>query len=480
MGEGSQPVKAEGEVQRWQPPKPPARNSGQKGVIMVAGAVLVTLAAAGGASVALFDVTRVHLGYDAAKAAYLKEGLPWSAEDLRPQPSVPDDKNAGPELLQILIEYAKIKGAQPAEFVTSEDADKVRQHLAVRSHLLDEAKAVLKAKSGLDFERDWNQGAALAFSELSPMKSIVRDLCLRAELHVLEGNTQGALSDLAAASDMAVRASSDQVLISALVSSACRTIVCRTVRLIAGGRLQDPVFLRSLEEAIRPLEAEMVHEGIIRSEAYTHLWALRNLKRIGGLGGFMFTGQGEAQPPDPSPFADKVDVSGVAERSMAVKSFEFWTKIAREAKRRPNDPIYLFGCLDREAIAAETSGSSSMAHMKIMLPVFSQAGPALVKHEAVVKATRALLLAWAERAEGKQVSRLNQVAGGPWNDPFSDEEFKAKFEKDMILIWSVGKNRKDQGGAPDTTRHLDDPEGAQDGDDVAVQIPDLALLKKKR
>lgn len=479
MGEGSQPAKSDGQVQRWQPPKPPARKSGQKGVMMVAGAVLVTLAAAGSASIALFDVTRVHLGYDAAKAAYLKEGLPWSAEDLRQKPAVPDEQNAGPELLQLLLEYAKIKGAQPAEFVTPDTADKVRLHLATRSPLLDRAKAVLKAKGGLDFKRDWNQGAALAFSELAPMKSIVRDLCLRAELCAMQGNTQEALSDLASASDMAIRAHADQVLISALVSNACRTIVCRSVRLIAGGRLQDPDFLRRLEETIRPLEAEMEHEGILRSEAYTHLWALRNLKRIGGLGGLMLTGQGEAPPPDPSPFADKVDVSGVAERSMAVKSFEFWTEVAKEAKHRPEDPIHLFDCLDRQAIEAERSGSSSMAHMKIMLPVFSQAGPALVKHEAVVKATRALLLAWAERAEGKKPSRLNQVAGGPWTDPFSDEEFRAKFERDKVLIWSVGKDGKDQGGAPDTTRHLDVPKRSSEGDDVAVQIPDLSLLKKK-
>lgn len=479
MSEGSQPAGKDGQVQRWQAPKPPARKSGQKGVIMVAGAVFVTLAAAGGASVALFDVTRVHLGYDAAKAAYLKEGLPWSADDISAQTPVPDNENAGPELTAISLEYSKLKGKPSSDFAVREEIAQAHAFLAPRNALLDRTAALLKDKKGLDFKRDWSKGAALDFGELAQMRALVKDLSFRAEVKALEGDSQGALRDLSTAADLSVRASTDQVLISALVSSACRSIVCRSARLIAGNRQDDPFLLRSLEKAIQPMEARIGSEGFIRSEAYTHLWTLRNLKRIGGLGGSYFTGSGEPPPHDPRPFADKVDVTGIAERSMAVKSFEFWTDVAREAKKRPNDPISLFDYLDRKALEADRSSSSSMVHLKLLLPVFGQAGPALLKHEAVVKSTRAALLAWAARAEGRPASSLKQVKGGPWTDPFSDEEFKAQFEKDKVLIWSVGRNRRDQGGAPDTTRHLGDPKWSNEGDDVAVQIPDLATVKGK-
>ncbi len=237
--------------------------------------------------------------------------------------------------------------------------------------------------------------------------------------------------------------------------------------------------LRSLERTVRPLEKPFDYAASVRGEAYLHLWALRNLRQLGGLGG-LTTALGAQTPRPPSPeYSDGNDVAGLAERSMAVRSFEFWTDFARAAKERPGDPVAQSEYLDDRAREVERSGSSSHTLLKILLPVFTQSGVSMVKAQAVARATRSALIAWAERAEGRQASSLSRVPGGPWIDPFSEEEFKAKFEKEKVLIWSVGNDGKDQAGAPDTVLTQTNRSDQFLGDDVAVQIPDLALLKKK-
>lgn len=462
VGQGS-------EVGRWQAPEPPARRISKKKVIVAAGVALATLCGAGAASVALFDVSRVHLGYDAAKAAYLEAGYPWTGKDVMTEPPVPDSKNAALGIKPICDQYSMDRKSALSAPLDDSNIGEYRAYLVQRKSLLDSVAAELRARPNFNFKRDWSLGSSLLFPEFAPLKSIVKDLCARSELKLRDGDKKGALADLSAAADLSVRAESDKVLISALVSCACRKTVSSSAARLASLDLNDSAFLQDLASTVKPMEAPIDFVRMMRSEAYVHVWTLRNMNALGGIPGLISPTRSVPAGQKPPPIVDSGDISGVIERSMAVRSFEFWADFAKEAKKRPNDPIYLSTYLDRQSQKAALEKQSSYGLLRILFPTFSEAGTALVKAQATVRATRANLLAWSERAKGKEVSSLKEVPGGPWTDPFTDSEFRTRFEKKKVLIWSVGRDLKDQGGGSFSDKPVQ--MGVTGPDDVGSAIP---------
>jgi hypothetical protein len=414
-------------------------------------------------AVLLSNFIMVSMEYDKAKNEYIAAGLPFEVKDM--VRNVPKEQNAA-DLLSQYKHTSAVAYADPKFDKVRTNKDELKKLVEGRKAELDAAVEAAELKH-LVWEADWSQGTYMDLAQGMPLKSMIRDLATRAEIKIIEGDKTGALSDFRAMCRISEMASQEPTLIAMLVSSALRAMVCAYARKFGSYKLNDSEFLISLSNELVAIESGPDMVNAIRGEAYFSVWHLRNLKQLGGwlkaLSPPDFDMDALDEPKYKGPFAEDGEIKGIAAKAMAVKAFRFFTDLQTILKEDQN------WLTENPKITARVNkaikdGSLSGRMLSYNVGIYEQIlnGPA--KNRATVLTTRAALMLMAFEAEGKGKLKVSDLQG-EWLDPYTGKTLLSSWKGNVVKVWSVGEDGKDDGGA--TTN----PTGFGPAPDVTAEMP---------
>lgn len=376
---------------------------------------------------------------DAAK----REGLPLTPEELfrevqKPSPA----QNAAPIYRQMIVEDKKNKESEElTEIIRAyrrgdlEDTSKIESFLELKRPTLELA---LKAAAlpTCDFDRNWNDGAAMLMPELAGLKAAARRLSLRARIECSRGQSDAALRDFDAALRIAEHAGREPGIIPALVQNSTRVIVFTDMLPCLCARANETRFVEALfllAAGSKDVDLRLA----IRGELVSYVTTVRSIPRILET----YFRPGEANPLKRQLLNDS-KVRAAAEGD-SIRYFRQAYKVVTEAVG--DGPKLLDGLADLEASGLEPD---------LLLSELSAPGGPVKEITAIslllADSQRNLLMASASIfryriASGKYPVSLS-VVDAPGQDPLSNRPYHYKVLTHGFQLWGVGRNRKDDGG----------------------------------
>ena len=376
-----------------------------------------------------------------------------SAELLPPKPA--DKDNAAIELGPILRESKKAElgtiGSKVTDALAKKDFAEAEAILAPHQAALAAARKA-SAKSKFSLDRDWDTGVYLLFPEYAQSKGLAKCLAAQAQIDFSKRNRTQGSSNLSAAYKVGEFVGQEPILIDMLVEIANRAIASRAVETIAVASRNDLASLTALEGAVgkRPTPN---FELALRGEMFFGTSTIRNLDKYGGVTQFtkamtdMGSGAEESGPPPPDPKTLRREgvPNGVLEKAFLTRHLALWNDALEEMKKS-SDPRLLSQWLDKKSAEMEEKKALSYILLRIMLPVFGQAGTAVTKCEATEGATRGCLKVLKFKARTGRYPNDLAEAGFQELDPFTKAPYKFYRNGDIVRVYSVGPNGKDEEG----------------------------------
>lgn len=413
--------------------------------------------------VLLSNFIMVSMEYDKAKREYLAVGLPFEVKDM--VRNVPKEQNAA-TLFSQYKHTSTVASADPKFDSVKANKDELKKLVEGRKVELDAAVEAAKLKH-LDWRADWSQGTYMDLAQGMPLKSMIRDLAIRAEIKIIEGDKAGALSDFRAMCRISEMSSQEPTLIAMLVSCALRAMVCTYARKFGSYMLNDSEFLYSLSNELAAVQSGPDMVNAIKGEAYFSVWHLRNMKQLGGW-------LKAISPPDDNmteldepkytgPFAMDGEIKGIAAKAMAVKAFRFFTDLQTILKKDQNW-LTANPKITKRVNEAIKDESLSGRMLSFNVGIYEQILNAPAKNQATALATRASLMLMAFEAEGRGKLKISDLQGD-WLDPYTGKALLSAWSGNSLKVWSVGEDGKDDGGA--TTN----PSGFGPPLDIVAELP---------
>jgi len=416
------------------------------------------------------DIAKAAGQADSAAKAYRAAGLPWEAKDLRTG-SLKESQNAAALLGQAAAAFKKPHFSQDVQEIRklAQDAkfDMAAQKLVGLAPCLSLAEKA-SHRQFLDFGLDWDQGVIVPFEEMASIRMLVRLLCLRAEVECYRKDTKGAVRDLKTAQKLAILGGQSPTVMAMVTDMANQLVILDAIQQSAAALKSDPLGLKLLGAAIGSESEAPSFADALRGEAYIGLATIRNFKNLNEIV------NKEVLDHAPSKtFKSLLVRTGVPkdinERAVATRHFQAWTQAASAMSRYRNDPEKLQAAMT--SIAQEVAGKKEPSYAMVAesFSAYTKAGTAVIELRAQNVATRALLVAMQIRAsKGKWPTRIQDIPG-TWIDPFTQKPLKIKITADSFRIYSLGPNRKDDGGI--RKQEIKDPAKKENYDDVASYPP---------
>lgn len=396
------------------------------------------------------DLARAAREADSAAAAYRASGMPWVAKDLRPDLPLPPGQDAAPTLYRAIKLLAgkdfQKNGAGIPKSIEFGSISAATRFLKPYDAALNEAVKAAQF-SDVDFKRDWDLGPDLLLPEYAQMKTLAKGLCYRAELECRMGRPQAAAEDLKASWRLGNLAYRDPMLIGMLVRIAIEAITNRSLQHCVYFSRSDATGLKELASVLQGAEAPSFAYAL-RSEAYMGLACIRNLRAFGGVNGLADASSGDSAPPPPDPktlvrTGLPTDMQG---RAFAARHLQLWRGVKGLIDRYPRDPIGLSQAMQHLEDQIEARKKLSYALEAVLLPVYDQAGIAVVKEQAEICATQAMAAAVLACAKGGKVPSKIADIPGKWIDPFTGGPMRVRRDGKWFRVYSLGPKRKDFGG----------------------------------
>lgn len=389
-------------------------------------------------------------------AALRKMGVATEPEDLAKLTHVPDADNAAPayrraiELKNAMGEGAfrtavdVLLGREPALAASRKETPPPNPRAALAA--LDPiVRAVEEGarKPGCDWDRHWGKGAALVLPELVEMKAFAHILCAKARLQAGDGKVREAFESLRLAQRIGGHTASEPTLIGGLVGIIIDAIVLRAWQDVLEPRRADPAVIRSARETLEAfmpppdLRRAMGGEIVLGRSTIQVLKSMRDLQA--DLGGT-------------EPSAGRSIVDQLPRLSLFRRGFEgkFVAAYRGLLDRWPQNPLDVrahhenFARLDRAALEDQ---SFSGALNQVMFPVLTNAADAYVRDVAARRVARACVWVLEKTAsEGAPPASLPEDES--FRDPFDGRSLRYRREARGFVIYSIGPDLKDDGGAP--------------------------------
>ena len=388
------------------------------------------------AGFSLYGVYRVAVRYwdfgaasrelPAAVERYRADGLPFLARDLLPTPVSPE-KNAAPAI-RAAMRAMPPEGTKPT------------------SALYDKPLALLAAakdRPKVDFKRDWDLGPNVLLPEYAPMKTLAKALVLRAEGAARRGDDAAALRDLVLARRIALWAGEEPTLISLLVRIAAEGIALRGAERCLVLVAKSPARIARYAAWLADAPPLPDFGDALKGETFLGVATARNLDLIGGVSAFGNLQGGEDATlleVDPAKLRRSGVPDDVRTRGFLARHLQFWDEAYRTTDRFQAPPEAIGRRLDVMSARIEGEKGLSYVLLRILVPVFGQAGEAVV----ALKARRAVDAAFAE-ALGVHARTGVWPASVSGSDPFTGGPLRVRAGKGF-RVWSVGRDRKDDGG----------------------------------
>lgn len=384
-------------------------------------------------------------GYDAELERAEALGLTVHYRDLDPEPAVPASENAGP-YYRAAMEKAKTLGdtrkddalIRTAAQGEPEDWVAVRKAVDTWSAVMPDVETAA-SKPRCHFTRDWSLGAMLPFPEFGDLRRFADVLCVRALLEARGGDAEAAFQSLTSAARVSRHAGEEPVLIGMLVSTGIEARVIstinRTLDILGAGRVEEAraclAFIRENPSMARSLRGEIAFQF----NFFREVDQIESMSPMDTNETPWFSRTWLARPP-------LVNAS-LVERAYQARTLKRWNDAFEANGKDPSDPRRLSQALDVIGLEVEMSRHPSDVLAKIVFPVFSHAGNAMLKLEAQ---KRMLSASFDLREQHAREGAYPETAKNLPLDPFDGKPLRYKREGKGFVLYSVGYDLKDNGG----------------------------------
>ena len=423
-----------------------------KGVLCVSAAMVLIVAG----TVAL-RIRNDRAEVDREVAALRVLGVPTTAEQMHNLVTIPDADNAAAFYREAFASLEKHGKTMPAKARGGPDptlAPRIRQWVLGNGPTLELARKA-SLKPGCDFGRKWELGIFLLLPEFAQLKTLVKLAVHRAGIDADAGRFEDAMGWLQVGQRVA-RHADEPILIGALVSIACDGMVHKELQReleLHGGspkfrgvaatflsrELERPAFARGLigEVLAARVTVAQLRSGELKPE---DVWMLS----AGGE-------QSESTRMGPIVRLLFPLVSAQVEAKLLRRYRQAFEQLKSQSASLESQ-MRVGETLDR-ATVDDRSVSGRIA--EVFVPVFAQVGVAIVKTEAMRRLSRVGLALWTVKAQTGHFPP--KLPSQPWAlDPYTNKPFVYRPSDKSFKLYSVGSNRRDEGGARVAQTRSDD------------------------
>lgn len=419
------------------------RVGGRKKIILGVGALVVLgLTAAGvGVLFRFWDFGRRASKIDERVAEYRAAGLPWVATDIAPP--VPDSENAAKPLTAAL-EALNHAALQKARASWNKDAAAARFDVLAKSlkpfeKALNLSHAV-RPFAKADFGWNLDKGANVEYHELSAIRSLVIALCFRAEVHFGQGRPEEAVKDWTAAMHLVKITSLQPGMLPALVAVAQYKFAVRSLcRAESLSSTPLPAAARGLLDAQVPVDLDRTFRG----ELYSTIATCRNLQNVNLAS--MMGPAGPSLVPDSQLLRDGLP-AGTTQRAFLVAALDYWQDFFKLKKAAGNDLVAFRKSVEAKNAEIESSRSLSNFLLKVIVPVYPEAIDAATSAHADRAMAQTYIRALDYRRQHGRLPADPADLGEMPDDPFSGEPIIYKARSNGFIVYSVGRNGRDDNG----------------------------------
>lgn len=371
-------------------------------------------------------------------------GMPVSVHDL-PILIVPDEQNAAPIYLKLedMLKGPLHDDARAVERLISPEqtADETRAGRGA----LPKMEPILHLLEGLsnhpncDFKRDWNQGAGVLFHEFVYMKEAARIELAKGEDLSEHGDRQGYFRCIDAAYRIANDTSNDPVFIALLVRVSCERMILASLERQIQNHQQEPSLWADCEKVIQNHPARYDFRFHLMGEVVLIPETLRSVSNLTDLG---------AKPGEFGYVEFFFNAPGGPEK-FAINYLDKWLGVWKRFPKEPTNWRGFEGPLKELDGSFDRDFSPYNALVRFMGVDYSRS---VAEVGVVVARQRLLLAAIAVLRERRQTGvlpvALPSGLGANRMDPFDDKPLRYRKQGDGFIVYSVGADRKDDGGRP--------------------------------
>lgn len=383
-----------------------------------------------------------------------QDGIPLEPADLRAQPPIPDEKNAATIYAAFLPHLQKMEAkhrgtlSSTRAFLTgkasaAQTADAWRA-LAESKESLDEIAAATK-RPFCDFHHRWEDGYRMVFPEFSELKSAAYYLTARARVLGSQGKVSEAFDVIARVDGLARHAGMSPILIAKLVEVSIHGIVmaefCHLVELSAG----SPALLAKAQRTLDGFGPLTDLRPAFYGEMVLGRITLHQIHTFGDLRGLTEQASGEnpegktgGGPELPDWFLKGTEAKFVAR----------WRQTLEAMPKDPAEWEKTFQVLEKADREMQADNSPVNQLNQVLFPVLAQSPLAVGHLEAyrhIAATSIRLIQDWGRT--GQFPAAL--PAYGPYAiDPFDGKPLRYRKEATGFTIYSIDRDRKDNGGSP--------------------------------
>jgi hypothetical protein len=390
-----------------------------------------------GIAYALTDIPSAALKFNTNEAKAKSAGLFTTTDELLATLAVPEGENGAALLKEALDEYEKnYKGLK----YFAADNLTMNQEVVLSAYekfgtSWQKIEQLSKFKYCI-FPRDRKPLIDAIFPEFATLRYIAKLAQYRAVIALERNEPKVAAEAWRRGAALALVCDDEHVLIGTLVRIACESIVEESIRKALNQRGQDPAWHAAAWEALQLLDRPHDFSKAMKTE---HMFALEGFDTLTRSPGAMGFGDMNNEWRLLRAFS-KIPFAGAATNSRIHEIYsEFYTRLGTD----PYDVTKISDAstwMDREI---DNQKGLSYTVVKILLPVFAQAGRACAKSDA----QRNVLMQAIKLLEDPTQKDL------PLKDRYTlDSDGKTLrliVEKDRRVVYSIGPNFKDDGGVID-------------------------------
>jgi hypothetical protein len=339
------------------------------------------------------------------------------------------------------------------EPIPEEHRQAIETWLAEHRDKVDALYAAARVEGEVRFSRDWNAGLAMLLREAQDMRSASRVLQLEWELLARADDLEPALENLRARMRMAETLRHEPILISLLVRIAIQSVVLDDLRrLAATDRLTDEQ-LAALQALVRQFDSHaqlpetMIGERATCYHAF-HLVRLFNVDPDRAFDGA--DGQGSLETTH--------DIAGVSRPEDCAAALKYLTTIRAAAELPLPQALDAADQADQQLrdLLADRSILTRLRYMMTMM--LSPATNAVFQADARAVALRdltdtSLAVRRYRLKHGQPPEKLADLIPDFLPavpiDPFDGQPLRYRVTDDHVLLYSIGRDRADDGGATD-------------------------------
>jgi hypothetical protein len=349
-------------------------------------------------------------------------------------------------------------GTQPPPLdqpLPAEDDQAIRDWLQAHQSLLAAVYAAACTPGEVRYPRDFRKGIGMLLPEAQQIRSVVRALDLEFEILARQDDLEAALGNLETSFIAGETLRHEPIIISMLVRIAVQGVVLNNIReLAATNRLSDEQLAR-LQTLARKIDVHgQMDDAMLGERAMSYHAFHLNV----GLA------------PDPNNLQADAretshDVRHVKRPEDAAMAMKLLTQMHNAAEQPMPGFLHATDQFDAELNQLKADGSPITRLRYVMtmmlLPAISGAGAADARGEAWRDLTDAALAVQRYHLKHQKPPEtladlvpdfLPQVP----SDPFDGQLLRLLTKEDMLVIYSVGEDRRDDGGQTDPRTHKPD------------------------